>query len=31
MCDPVWTMSSIRQDVHTKLNCPDASLHGPDD
>jgi hypothetical protein len=31
MCDPVRTMSSIRQDVHTKFNRPDASLHGPDD
>jgi hypothetical protein len=31
MCDPVRTMFSIRQDVHTKFNCPDDSLHGPDD
>jgi hypothetical protein len=31
MCDPVWTMFSIRQDVHTKFNRPDVSLHGPDD
>jgi hypothetical protein len=30
MCDPVWTMFSIRQDVHTKFNRPDSSLHGPD-
>jgi len=27
----VWTMFSIRQDVHKKFNCPDVSLHGPDD
>jgi hypothetical protein len=31
MCDPVRTMSSIRQVVHTKFNRPDVSLHGPDD
>jgi hypothetical protein len=31
MCDPIRTMFSIRQDVHTKFNCPDGSLHGPDD
>jgi hypothetical protein len=31
MCDPVRTMFSIRQDVHTKFNRPDVSLHGPDD
>jgi hypothetical protein len=31
MCDPVRTMSSIRQDVHTKFNRPDACLHGPND
>jgi hypothetical protein len=31
MCDPVWTMSSIRQVVHIKFNRPDVSLHGPDD
>jgi hypothetical protein len=31
MCDLVRTMSSIRQDVHTKFNRPDVSLHGPDD
>jgi hypothetical protein len=31
MCDPVRTMSSIRQVVHTKFNCPNVSLHGPDD
>jgi hypothetical protein len=30
MCDPVRTMFSIRQDVHTKFNRPDVSLHGPD-
>jgi hypothetical protein len=28
MCDPVWTMSSIRQVVHTKFNRPDVSFHG---
>jgi hypothetical protein len=27
----VRTMFSIRQDVHTKFNRPDGSLHGPDD
>jgi len=31
MCDPVRTMFSIRQDVHTKFNHPDVNLHGPDD
>jgi hypothetical protein len=31
MCDPVRTMFSIRQDVHTKFNRPDVNLHGPDD
>jgi hypothetical protein len=31
MCDPVRMMFSIRQDVHTKFNHPDVSLHGPDD
>jgi hypothetical protein len=31
MCDPVQTMFAIRQDVHTKFNCPDVNLHGPDD
>jgi hypothetical protein len=31
MCDPIRTMSSIRQDVHTKVNRPEVSLHGPDD
>jgi hypothetical protein len=31
MCDPVWTISSIRQVVRTKFNHPDVSLHGPDD
>jgi hypothetical protein len=31
MYDPVRTMSSIRQDVHTKFNRPDVSLHGPND
>jgi hypothetical protein len=31
MCDPVWTISSIRQVIHTKFNRPDVSLHGPDD
>jgi len=31
MCDPVRTMFSIRQDVHTKFNRLDVSLHGPDD
>jgi hypothetical protein len=30
MCDPVRTMSSIRQVVHTKFNRPDISLQGPD-
>jgi hypothetical protein len=27
----VRKMFSIRQDVHTKFNRPDVSLHGPDD
>jgi hypothetical protein len=31
MCYPVRTMFSIRQDVHTKFNRPDVSLHGSDD
>jgi hypothetical protein len=31
MCDPVRTMSSIRQVVHTKFNLPEVSLHGLDD
>jgi hypothetical protein len=31
MCYPVRMMSSIRQDVHTKFNRPDVSLHGPND
>jgi hypothetical protein len=31
MCDPVRTMFSIRQDMHTKFNRLDGSLHGPDD
>jgi hypothetical protein len=31
MCDPVRTMFSIRQDMHTKFNRPDVNLHGPDD
>jgi hypothetical protein len=31
MCDPIRTMFSIRQDVHTKFNRLDSSLHGPDD
>jgi hypothetical protein len=26
----VWTMFSIRQEVHTKFNRPDVSLQGPD-
>jgi hypothetical protein len=30
MCDPVRTMSSTRQVVHTKFNCPDISRHVPD-
>jgi len=30
MCDPVRKMFFIRQDVHTKFNRPDDSLHGPD-
>jgi hypothetical protein len=29
MCDPVRTMSSIRQDVHTKFNRPNITLQGP--
>jgi hypothetical protein len=31
MAATVWMMFSIRQDVHTKFNRPDGSLHGPDD
>jgi hypothetical protein len=31
ICDPVRTMSSIRQVVHSKFNRPDVSLHGLDD
>jgi hypothetical protein len=31
MCDPIRTMSSIRQVVHIKFNCLDISLHGPGD
>jgi hypothetical protein len=31
MCDPIRTLFSIRQDVHTKFNRPDVNLHGPDD
>jgi len=31
MCDPVQTMFSIRQDVQTKFNHLDVSLHGSDD
>jgi hypothetical protein len=31
MCDPVRTMFSIREDVHTNFNRPDVNLHGPDD
>jgi len=31
MCDPVRTMSSLRHDVYTKFNRPDACLHGSDD
>jgi len=31
MCDPVRTMSSIRQNMHTKFNCLGVSIHGPDD
>jgi hypothetical protein len=27
MCVPVRTLSLIRQDVHTKFNCPDVILH----
>jgi hypothetical protein len=30
MCDPVQKMSSIRQVMHTKFNCLDVNLHGPD-
>jgi hypothetical protein len=30
MCLPVRTISFIRQVVHTKFNCPDVILHGPD-
>jgi len=31
MCDPIRTMSSIRQVVHTNFNSLNVSLHGPDD
>jgi len=31
MCDPIRTMSSIRQVVHSMLNRPDVSFHGLDD
>jgi hypothetical protein len=31
MCDPIRTMFSIRQVVHTKFNCPDVSVHGLND
>jgi hypothetical protein len=31
ICDPVQTMSSIRQVVHTNFKRPDVSLHGSDD
>jgi hypothetical protein len=31
MCDPVRTMFSIKQNVHTKFNRLNGSLHGPDD
>jgi len=31
MCDPIRTMSSIRQVVHTNSSRPDVSLHGSDD
>jgi hypothetical protein len=31
MCDTVRMMFSITQDVHTKFNRPDGSLHGPND
>jgi hypothetical protein len=31
MAATVRTMFSTRQDVHTKFNRPDVSLHGPDD
>jgi hypothetical protein len=30
MCDPVRTMSSIRQVVHPMVNCPDVNFRGPD-
>jgi hypothetical protein len=30
MCVPVQTLSFIRQVMHTKFNCSDVSLHGPD-
>jgi hypothetical protein len=30
ICVPVWTLSLIRQVMHTKFNRPDVSLHGPD-
>jgi hypothetical protein len=31
MCDPIQTMFSIRQDVHTKFNRPDVRLNGQDE
>jgi hypothetical protein len=31
MVATVRTMFYIRQDVHTKFNCPDVNLHGPND
>jgi len=30
MCDPIQTMSTIRQVVHTKFNLPEISLQGSD-
>jgi hypothetical protein len=30
MCDPVRTMSSIKQVLHSKSRCPDVSPLGPD-
>jgi len=30
MCVPVWTLSFIRQVVHSTFNRPDFSLHGPE-
>jgi len=30
MCVPVWTLSLIRQVVHTKFNRLNDSIHGPD-